>query len=155
MVCVDTSASMVGKPEKIAKSMVFALIKIVSKEKRPIYIINFSSGKHFESLEIDGRKTDVQKIITFFEKSFYGGTDIGGALNYAIEHMKDKFENADVLLVSDFEDYMSVKDEQNINIAKENGTYFYALNVNQNNRENSKILSLMDLVAKKRDFVVS
>lgn len=67
IVCIDTSGSMDGEPEKIAKTMVVAIAMIAKKEKRSAFIINFSDT--YESLEI-GTKDSLEKLHSFLSKSF-------------------------------------------------------------------------------------
>ena len=43
IVCVDTSGSMQGTPENIAKTVTFALSKIAIEEERKCYLISFST----------------------------------------------------------------------------------------------------------------
>lgn len=44
IICVDTSASMNGTPEQVAKTLCFALLKIAIQENRKCYLISFSTG---------------------------------------------------------------------------------------------------------------
>ena len=50
IVCVDTSGSMQGTPENIAKTVTFALSKIAIEEERKCYLISFSTG--IETLDL-------------------------------------------------------------------------------------------------------
>lgn len=44
IICVDTSDSMHGTPEHIAKVLCFAILKMAAKDNRRAYLINFSSN---------------------------------------------------------------------------------------------------------------
>lgn len=100
ILCVDTSGSMQGLPENIAKAMALYLANKAKSEKRDCFIINFSTG--IETFEIN-EKTGIADLIGFLRQSFHGGTDVAPALRYALDLMKQEtYQKADVLLISDF-----------------------------------------------------
>lgn len=129
IICVDTSGSMSGTPENIAKTVTFALSKIAIEEERKCYLISFSVG--IETLDLSDFKNgdSLSKLVGFLRMSFCGGTDASPALNHAVKMLKkDGYKNADVLMISDFvmgslpENLVkSIKEE------KEKGTDFYSL----------------------------
>lgn len=103
IICVDTSGSMHGTPENIAKTVTFALSKIALEEERKCYLISFSTG--IETLDMsDFKKGDsLQKLVRFLQMSFNGGTDASPALQHAIQMLQSNdYKNADVLMISDF-----------------------------------------------------
>ena len=103
IICVDTSGSMHGTPENIAKTVTFALSKIALEEERKCYLISFSTG--IETLDMsDFKKGDsLQKLVRFLQMSFNGGTDASPALQHAIKMLQSNdYKNADVLIISDF-----------------------------------------------------
>ena len=103
IICVDTSGSMHGTPENIAKTVTFALAKIALEEERKCYLISFSTG--IETLDMsDFKKGDsLQKLVRFLQMSFNGGTDASPALQHAIQMLQSSdYKNADVLMISDF-----------------------------------------------------
>ena len=120
IICVDTSGSMNGTPESIAKTVTFALSKIAIEEKRKCYLISFSTG--IETLDLSDFKSEnaLGKLIQFLRMSFNGGTDALPALIEAIRMLQeDDYKNADVLMISDFvmgnlgsEMETKIKDEQ-------------------------------------------
>lgn len=86
IVCVDTSGSMEGKPEQIAKVLCFAILKMASKENRRAFLINFSTGiKTIDLLDVSRNLDALADFLTF---SFQGGTDISLALHEAIQQLK-------------------------------------------------------------------
>lgn len=129
IICVDTSGSMHGTPENIAKTVTFALSKIALEEERKCYLISFSTG--IETLDMsDFKKGDsLQKLVRFLQMSFNGGTDASPALQHAIKMLQSNdYKNADVLMISDF----VMADLPNdlidaIEVEKEKNTDFYSL----------------------------
>ena len=115
IICVDTSGSMHGTPENIAKTVAFALAKIAAEQERLCYIISFSTD--IETLEVkpneDMELTNadggnyLQKLVSFLHMSFNGGTDAEPALRKALNMLAGSdtatgYKNADVLMISDF-----------------------------------------------------
>lgn len=129
IICVDTSGSMHGTPENIAKTVTFALSKIALEEERKCYLISFSTG--IETLDMsDFKKGDsLQKLVRFLQMSFSGGTDASPALQHAIKMLQSNdYKNADVLMISDF---VMANLPRNlidaIEVEKEKNTDFYSL----------------------------
>ena len=129
IVCVDTSGSMSGTPENIAKTVTFALAKIAIEEERKCYVISFSTG--IETLDMsDFASGDaLAKLVQFLRMSFNGGTDASPALHHAVQMLqKNGYRNADVLMISDFVlGTLSDNLVEAITAEKENGTDFYSL----------------------------
>ena len=129
IICVDTSGSMHGTPENIAKTVTFALSKIALEEERKCYLISFSTG--IETLDMsDFKKGDsLQKLVRFLQMSFNGGTDASPALQHAIKMLQSNdYKNADVLMISDFVMANLPNDLIDaIEVEKEKNTDFYSL----------------------------
>lgn len=100
IIAVDTSGSMHGEPETIAKAFALALIKIANKDNRKCFVISFSTSTiEFDATDITN---DWNKLFYFLSLSFSGGTDIGPAITKAIAKVKEEdYVNADVIFVSD------------------------------------------------------
>jgi len=102
IICVDTSGSMYGMPETIAKTICLAILKIALKENRNCYLITFSVG--IVTLDMTDLKNNMQKIVDFLSMSFHGGTDASPALAQATQMLETpEFSKADVLMISDFQ----------------------------------------------------
>jgi len=100
ILCIDTSGSMMGEPEYMAKAMALYLGTKAKAEDRPCYIINFS--QQIESFEITGNK-GISALVAFLQRSFHGGTDAAPALAHALDMLEqEQYTKADVLMVSDF-----------------------------------------------------
>lgn len=103
LICVDTSGSMHGTPERIAKTITYALAKKALLEKRKCYLISFSTSISVMDLSALDSAIGLQQLVAFLRMSFNGGTDANPALYHAIEMMNtEKWKMADVLMVSDF-----------------------------------------------------
>ena len=101
IVCIDTSESMLGRPEQIAKVLTLGILKMAMRQNRKAFLINFSVG--IETLDLYDIATSIDEIAAFLNKSFYAGTDATLALGEALSQLgTDDYEDADVLVVSDF-----------------------------------------------------
>lgn len=129
IICVDTSGSMSGTPENIAKTVTFALSKIAIEEERKCYMISFST--EIETLDLSDFKNEnsLSKLVQFLRMRFNGGTDANPALRHAVEMLqKDGYKNADVLMISDFVMGTLADDlVKAIEAEKEKNTNFYSL----------------------------
>lgn len=98
--CVDTSGSMTGRPERIAKAMTLALARIAAHGRRDCYVIAFSTG--IRTFEL-GDLTAVPELASFLTHSFHGGTDLRPALAETLRQLEtEQYRRADVIVVSDF-----------------------------------------------------
>jgi len=127
IICVDTSGSMHGTPETIAKTLCFAILKIAIRDNRKCYLISFSTG--IETLNLTDLKNSLDKIISFLSMSFHGGTDATPAMREALRMLTTQdYKKADVIMVSDF--VMPAFDktiQDQIKSAKDNKTKFHSL----------------------------
>lgn len=99
---VDTSGSMIGAPEVVAKSILLAIVRHMLKEKRNIKVFLFSSVDQSTEIELtDSRKTAME-FLNFLQQTFEGGTDFNTALSKGLKALKDrKYRNADILFITD------------------------------------------------------
>ena len=128
IICVDTSGSMSGAPERIAKAIVFCISSKAISENRPCLLINFSTSIEVIEFNKFSLFTD---ILNFLKKSFNGGTDLIPALKYSLDKMEsEKFEKADVLILSDFI-LNNIGNEilEKINNTKILGNKFYSISI--------------------------
>lgn len=127
IICVDTSGSMHGTPETVAKTLCFAILKIAIRDNRKCYLISFSTG--IETLNLTDLRNSLDKIISFLSMSFHGGTDATPAMREALRMLTTQdYKKADVIMVSDF--VMSAFDkttQDQIKSAKDNKTKFHSL----------------------------
>lgn len=129
IMAVDTSGSMEGNPEKIAKSVAFAITKIALKEKRKCFLISFSSGISVLDLSNMSDSSGLDKLTEFLSCSFEGGTDIEPCVSAALDQLENRnFKDADILVISDFMmPDLNPGTVTRIEAQKKNGTKFYSL----------------------------
>lgn len=100
IVCLDTSGSMHGQPELIAKAITLYLAIQGMKSKRAVYLINFSTDLTILELQ---KKTALDDVIHFLSQSFHGGTDLLPALEHSLTILdRPDFVQADLVVISDF-----------------------------------------------------
>lgn len=146
LICIDTSSSMQGEPERIAKTAAFALAKTAVSEKRACYLISFSTG--IEMLDVGGFEAgdEVLPLVRFLNRSFNGGTDAAPALTHALEQLQTRrWKYADVLMISDFiMASLPPALEEKIKAEQKKETGFYGLSVGEKCNCNSRMLNLLD-----------
>ncbi|WP_233703756.1 vWA domain-containing protein [Helicobacter felis] len=100
IICVDTSGSMSGDPELIAKALTLFLAVHAKREKRACYLINFSEGTTAVDLSGGDWMARLNSFLTF---SFRGGWEnVDLAIKQGIEQMeRENYKNADLLVISD------------------------------------------------------
>lgn len=102
IICLDTSGSMHGEPEHIAKAAVLEALKIAHREQRPCHLFSFSGPNQATLHQLDLRQGGLIELLKFLRHSFHGGTDITHALQLALRKREEEdWEKADILLVSD------------------------------------------------------
>ncbi len=126
IICVDTSSSMSGSPETIAKAVTLYMATRAISQKRNCLLINFST--EIETLDMSDTM-GLEKVIEFLRKSFYGGTDVGPALTYALDIMKEnEYQKSDLLVISDFiMPSLPGQLVEKIKISKKENNKFYSL----------------------------
>ncbi|WP_321430891.1 VWA domain-containing protein [uncultured Methanolobus sp.] len=128
IICVDTSGSMSGAPENIAKALTLSLSSQAINQKRNCYLINFSTS--IDTLELTPPK-GIHDLIDFLKMSFHGGTDVAPALYEGIRMMaEENYKKADLLVISDFVLYgLSPEIVSLCNEQKQNENRFFALSI--------------------------
>ena len=128
IVCVDTSQSMMGRPEEIAKVLTLGILKMAINSGRRAYLINFSTG--VRTIDLYDIASSLDELAAFLRMSFYGGTDATLALYEALRQLKTHdYRDADVLMISDFVMYKIDRDvlDQVAHFQQNQGTEFHSL----------------------------
>lgn len=100
IICIDTSGSMKGINEYIAKATMLKMVMQALSENRNAYLINFSTEIYTCKFT---KENGIEDLIKFLKLSYHGGSDIYKALYEANRMMNtSSFRNADVLVLSDF-----------------------------------------------------
>ena len=137
IISVDTSSSMWGEPERMAKSLSLAICEIAQKKRRPVCLVNYSESVSFFILTDINRQRN--KLLKFLSLSYGGSNHEDNMFRFIFQTLpqskkyssfKDSFENADLLVVSDFA-WMTPSNESKemIENAKTKGMQFYALGI--------------------------
>jgi uncharacterized protein with von Willebrand factor type A (vWA) domain len=144
IICLDTSGSMHGTPETVAKTICFALLKIALRDRRACYLISFSTD--IETLDLSDINNNIEQLIAFLAMAFHGGTDATAAIRKSLQMLDaDAFRKSDIIVISDF--IMAAFDTQllqEIGKAKERNTTFHGLAIGKS--ANKKALDCFDHV---------
>jgi len=100
---VDTSASMRGTPELLAKAVVLAIARKMLRENRDVKVILFSSKWQTVEIELTDKKRMGKEFLEFLKYTFGGGTDFNTALHSGLKAVKKEkaFQGADLLFLTD------------------------------------------------------
>lgn len=126
---IDTSGSMNGLPERVAKAIVLEAVRTAHAEKRRCFLYAYSGPGQVLEHELDLSPEGVGRLLVFLSQSFGGGTDIG-AMTTVVERLKhDTWKKADVVLVTDGEWSAPHPVISAVRDAKENGTRFHGVQI--------------------------
>jgi uncharacterized protein with von Willebrand factor type A (vWA) domain len=104
IVCVDTSGSMRGAPEKIAKAVVLEAMRTAQHERRGCRLIAFGGPGEVVEATLDATRGGLDALLGFMGQAFDGGTDVQTPIERAVELVHRRgWSSADLLIVSDGE----------------------------------------------------
>lgn len=104
IVCLDTSASMLGARETVAKSLTLECMRGAIRQQRKCIVFAFSGPENIMEMELDMGSESITKLLSFLTMSFSGGTDVDAPLACSLERLgREAWNMADVLLVTDGE----------------------------------------------------
>lgn len=108
IVCLDTSWSMAGPREDLAKAVVLECSISAAKNNRACYVIAFSGENNLAECALPLGATDrqtIERLLEFLSCSFRGGTDVTSPLLKALELLDttDQWQGSDIVLVTDGE----------------------------------------------------
>jgi uncharacterized protein with von Willebrand factor type A (vWA) domain len=102
LICIDTSGSMQGGPDLVAKALVLEALRIAHAERRACRLYAFGGPNECAETELELSPHGLEKLLDFLSKEFGGGTDIDAPFRAAIARLgRDEWSRADLLLVSD------------------------------------------------------
>jgi uncharacterized protein with von Willebrand factor type A (vWA) domain len=103
LVALDTSGSMRGAPESIAKAVVLEALRVARAEGRGLRLIAFGASGEVRVRDLDGAD-GVAALLTLVGQSFDGGTDVQAPIETAVQALHDaRWRHADLLVISDGE----------------------------------------------------
>lgn len=101
---IDTSGSMHGLPEQVAKAVVLEAARTAHSEKRRCFLYAYSGPGQILEHELDLSADGVGRLLAFLGFGFGGGNDEVGVLAKVLARLKENnWQKADVLFVSDGE----------------------------------------------------
>lgn len=104
ILCLDTSGSMRGAPENIAKAVVIAALRIAHATGRACQFIAFGGPDELLEQDLGRGAAGLEALLDLMGRSFDGGTDIQTPIERAIERVhSERWRSADLLIVSDGE----------------------------------------------------
>ena len=102
ILCIDTSGSMKGNPEIIAKAVALEVVRLANKEQRACYLYIFSGPQEISEINLAFSFSGLKDIIQFLQNSFHGGTEVIDIVSKIAQKITDKkWQKADILLISD------------------------------------------------------
>ena len=101
---IDTSGSMQGLPETVAKALVLEALRTAHAERRRCRVYAFSGPGQALEHELALSPEGIASLLEFLGHSFGGGSDPTEAMTKVLQQIQDgNWAKADVLLVSDGE----------------------------------------------------
>lgn len=104
IVCLDTSGSMRGAPENVAKACVLQALRSAHAAQRACRLLAFGGAGELLEQELALSPAGLQALLDVMGQSFDGGTDVQTPLERAIALVRSQsLALADILIVSDGE----------------------------------------------------
>jgi uncharacterized protein with von Willebrand factor type A (vWA) domain len=126
---IDTSGSMHGTPELVAKALVLEAVRVAHREKRRCFLYGYSGPGQVLEQELDLSESGIGRLLGFLAQSFGGGTDIG-AMHAVVRRLDDAdWRKADVFLATDGE-WVAPRDVvAAVKRARARGTRFHGVQI--------------------------
>jgi len=100
--CIDTSASMEGEPELLAKALVLSVCRRALPQGRVVHLLLFGGPGERLEIRLQRGRRGLEGLLDFLERAFHGGTDFDGPLVRALELLEERdLLRADILVVTD------------------------------------------------------
>lgn len=104
IVCLDTSGSMRGPPENIAKACVLQALRSAHAARRPCVLLAFGGQGELLERELSLSVAGLDAVLDLMGQGFDGGTDVQTPLERAVALVREPAHaQADILIVSDGE----------------------------------------------------
>ena len=109
IVCLDTSGSMRGAPETIAKAVVLQALRTALAEQRGCLLMAFGGPDEIVERDLapprgQAGPSGLSLLLDLMGQGFDGGTDVQGPIERAIDRVHQaRWASADLLIVSDGE----------------------------------------------------
>jgi len=104
ILCLDTSGSMRGGPETLAKAVALQALRTAHAEQRGCLLIAFGGPGEIVERELAKGRDGLAALLDLMGQGFDGGTDVQSPIERAIERVHEqRWASADLLIVSDGE----------------------------------------------------
>jgi len=104
IVCLDTSGSMHGAREVVAKALTLECMRGAHRQGRKCFVYAFSGPGDVMDIELGNDSASMVQLLNFLTMSFSGGTDVDAPLALSLERLtREEWELADILMVTDGE----------------------------------------------------
>ncbi|MCP5283302.1 MAG: VWA domain-containing protein [Burkholderiaceae bacterium] len=104
LLCLDTSGSMRGAPENIAKAVVIAALRAAHEAGRGCRLIAFGGPGELLERDLGRGAAGLDALLDLMGQGFDGGTDVQAPIERAVQSVHDaRWRSADLLIVSDGE----------------------------------------------------
>ena len=104
ILCIDTSGSMQGAPENVAKAVALEVMRVAHRERRACLLMAFGGPEEVIERELELSRDGLQALLGLMGQSFDGGTDVQTPIERAIGRVRQqRWAHADLLIVSDGE----------------------------------------------------
>lgn len=104
LLCLDTSGSMRGGPEQVAKAVVIAALRAAHAAGRSCRLIAFGGPGELVERDLGLDAAGLDPLLALMGQAFDGGTDIQTPIERAIACVHEaRWRSADLLIVSDGE----------------------------------------------------
>jgi uncharacterized protein with von Willebrand factor type A (vWA) domain len=132
---VDTSGSMHGMPEQVAKALVLEALRTAHTEKRRCFLYAYSGPGQVLEHELDLSSDGMGRLLQFLGLSFGGGNDEAGMMAKVVARLKEEnWKKADVVFVSDGEWPASASLVAAVKGARDGGTRFHGVQIGNRGR---------------------
>ena len=132
---IDTSGSMHGLPEQVAKALVLEALRTAHAEKRPCRLYAFSGPGQAVEHTLDLSPEGIVSLLDFLGLSFGGGSDPGEVVARVLRQLQDgEWTKADVLFASDGEWPAPPELARAVQSAREAGTRFHGIQIGNRGR---------------------
>lgn len=129
VVCLDTSGSMSGQPERISQALIVKLLQLALRQDRDFLLIAFA----YQAKAFEVRKNRA-RLLDFFRKPANGDTDVTDMLKMCVDTLvsKPEYMSADVCLVSDYKMPVGSDDMMRTILSlRDSGTRFYGMQIGE------------------------
>lgn len=132
---IDTSGSMHGLPEQVAKALVLEALRTAHAEKRPCRLYAFSGPGQAVEHALDLSPEGIASLLDFLGLSFGGGSDPTEVMAKVLRQLRDnEWAKADILFVSDGEWPAPPELAKAVQSAREAGTRFHGIQIGNRGR---------------------